>query len=377
MARIINKLQTKDEEVTMNARLKKLQQILSKEKLDGLLVRTFEGDNHNVLYLSGFSGTTAVLLITRKKAYIITDARYFARAQEEAPDFKLVKVQRGKKVSDHVNEAISLAGLTKSSKIGFEAASISVQVGKQWSKDIKAKLQPTVNLIERMRQFKDAGEIELLRKACRITSRVYKEVVPLIKPGMTENQLGFELDMRLRQHGAISNSFPSIIASGPNSAVPHHATGDRKMKAGEPVIMDFGGLFPGGYCSDITRTAFVPGKKPHPKMVEIYRIVLEANKAALKALTVGMLWKDYDKVARDYISDLGYGEYFIHGLGHSLGLLVHDPYNYEKDPFEVGTVITDEPGIYIEGFGGVRIEDDVVVTVSGTERLTTAPYWQF
>jgi Xaa-Pro aminopeptidase len=361
----------------MNTKIKKLQQALVKQKLDGLIVRTFEGDNQNVLYLSGFGGTTGVLLITQKKAFIVTDARYWLRVERECPDLKLVKVERGKKVTEFVNQALKEAGLTATSKIGFEAHHMAVQVAHDWQKEVKAKLVPTTHLVERFRQVKDAIEIAQLRKACKITSRVYNEVVPIIKAGMTENDLCFEVDMRLRKHGAVTNSFTTIIASGPNAALPHHATGNRKMKAGEPVIMDFGGIFDGGYCSDITRTAFVPGKAPDPKMVEIYNIVLGANKAAFKALKPGLMWRDYDKVARDYIDEKGYGEYFIHGLGHSLGLVAHDPYDYVNDAFDAGTVMTDEPGIYIEGFGGVRIEDDVVITKTGAERLTNAPYWQF
>lgn len=361
----------------MNKHLKDLQAALPRHKLDGLLVRTFEGDNQNVFYLSGFGGTTGVLLVTRRRAFIITDARYYARAEKEAPDFTLVRVQRGKKITDHINEALLLAKLTKAHRVGFEAAHIPVQIAGIWKKQVKAKLVPTLHVVERFRQRKDAYEIAELRKACRVTSRVFAEVVPLITPGMTETDVAFELDMRLRRHGAVSNSFPSIVASGPNSAVPHHATGSRKLKAGEPVILDFGGLFPSGYCSDITRTVFVPGKDPHPRMVEIYKIVLGANRAAHRALKPGLMWKEYDKVARDYIAERGYGQYFTHGLGHSLGLVAHDPYDYEHDPFEVGTVVTNEPGIYIDGFGGVRIEDDVVVTSNGAERLTSAGYWKF
>lgn len=361
----------------MNKRLKKLQKSLDTHGIDGLLVRTNEGDNQNVAYLSGFGGSTGVLLVTAKKAYIITDARYYTRATAEAVDFKLVKVQRGKKVTEHINEALSLAGFKKGCKIGFEAAHIPVQIAKIWKTDLKAKLVPTVHVVERFRQYKDEQEVELLRTACKVTSRVYNEVAGLLAPGLTENQVAFEIDMRLRKYGALTNSFTSIVASGPNSAIPHHSTGDRKLKAGEPVVMDFGGLFPGGYCSDITRTAFVPGKKPDAKIQEIYEIVLKANKAARKALKAGMLYRDFDKVARDIIQKSGYGQYFTHGLGHSLGLVAHDPYDYENDPFKVGMVVTDEPGIYIDGFGGVRIEDDLVVTKDGVECLTNAPYWKF
>jgi Xaa-Pro aminopeptidase len=361
----------------MKHRIKKVQKALAKNKLDALLVRVNELDNQNVLYLSGFAGTTAVLVITAKKAYIVTDARYYLRAVEEAPDFKLVKHVRGKKVTEHINEILADEGLKKAARIGFEAGHISVEVAEHWKEELKGTLVPTHHLVERFRQFKDDDEIDMLRKACRSTSKVYNEVAELIRPGMTETEIAFEIDMRLRKHGAITNSFTSIVASGPNSAIPHHATGDRKVKAGEPVIMDFGGLYPGGYCSDITRTVFVPGKKPDKKMVEIYNVVLAANKKAFKALRPGIMWKEFDKVARDHIADAGYGKYFTHGLGHSLGLVAHDPYDYEGTPFDVGMVVTDEPGIYIDGFGGVRIEDDVVVTADGAERLTNAPYWKF
>jgi Xaa-Pro aminopeptidase len=361
----------------MNKRLQKLRAVLKQQKLSGLIVRTNEGDNPNVLYLSGFGGSTAVLVITATKAHIVTDARYYARAEAEATDFKLVKVTRGGKAADYINDSLKESGVSKTGKVGFEAGNTSVSVAKVWHRDLQFNLEPTIHLVERLRQIKDENEIKQLRKACKITSQVFNEVVPLIKPGMTENQVAFELDMRLRVHGAVGNSFTSIVASGPNSAVPHHSTGNRKLKAGEPVVMDFGGLFPGGYCSDITRTVFVPGKAPNPEMIKIYQTVLKANQAAHKALKAGLTWREYDQVARDYINKAGYGQYFTHGLGHSLGLVAHDPYDYEHDPFAPGTVVTNEPGIYIDDFGGVRIEDDVVVTKTGAKRLTTAPYWKF
>jgi len=359
------------------SRVKKIQQALGKQKLDAIIFRVFEGNNQNVLYLSGFGGTTGHLLITKKQAFIIADPRYWLRVADEVRDFKLVKLERGGKLSDIVNDLLAKAKLGPKCRLGFESVHISVDLAGHWKKEFKAELVPTVHFVERFRQFKDDDEIEQLRSACRSTSKVYNEIVPLIKAGMTENQLAFEIDMRLRKLGAVANSFTTIVAAGANAAVPHHATGNTKLKAGDPVVMDFGGLYPGGYCSDITRTAFVPGKKPDARMIEIYNVVLQANKKAFKALKPGIKWKEFDKVARDHIEAAGYGKYFSHGLGHSLGLVAHDPYDYEHDPFDVGMVVTDEPGIYIEGFGGVRIEDDMVVTADGAERLTNAPYWKF
>lgn len=358
-------------------RVQRIQKELQRQKLDALIVRVFESDNQNVLYLSGFGGSSAVLLITQKQAYIIVDPRYWLRVPAEVKHFKMVKLERKASVSAIVNGLLAKAKTGKKPRLGFESTHVSVDLLGRWTKEIKATFVPTVHFVERFRQFKDDEEIEHLRKACRSTSKVYNEVVPLIRPGMTETELCFEIDMRLRKNGATANSFTTIVASGPNSAVPHHSTGNRKLKAGEPVVMDFGGIYTGGYCSDITRTAFVPGKKPDPKIVEIYKIVLEANKKAAKALKPGIMYSEFDKVARDHIETTGYGKYFSHGLGHSLGLVAHDPYDYLNDPFDEGMVVTDEPGIYIEGFGGVRIEDDLVVTADGAERLTTAPYWKF
>lgn len=367
----------------MNKRLKRLQAALPKAKIKGLLLRVNESgqstqpNNQNVLYLSGFGGSTAVLLVTADKALIVADARYWARCKIEAKDFELVKIERGKKVSGAINEALSRAGITAKNKVGFESHRLPHQIWEDWQKELKVTLVATTGMVERLRQYKESGEIAELRAACKATSKVYQEVVALMEAGMTENDIAFEIDMRLRKHGAVDNSFSSIVASGPNSAIPHHATGERKLKPGEPVVMDFGGVFSGGYCSDITRTVFVPGKAPTAKMKEIYNIVLAANQAARKALKPGIMYREYDKVARDYIHQKGYGQYFSHGLGHSLGLEAHDPFDYEHAPLEVGAVFTDEPGIYIDGVGGVRIEDDLVVTADGAERLTMAPYWKF
>ena len=243
-----------------------------------------------------------------------------------------------------------------------------------WERRIPATLVPMEDVVGRIRQYKDDDEIAALRHACRITSNVFQEVARRVRPGMRERDLARELDNTLRNRGAVDNSFETIVASGPNAAIPHHNTGDRRLKPGEPVVMDFGGRFGSGYCSDLTRTVFVPGKKPDPEMRRIYSIVHAANRAAFRALRPGMKWKEYDAVARVHIAQAGYEKEFAHSLGHSLGLEAHDPYDYQHDAIRVGTVLTDEPGIYIEARGGVRIEDDIVMTPNGPKLLTNAPY---
>jgi Xaa-Pro aminopeptidase len=249
----------------MKKRVKKVQKELAKQNLDALLVRVWEGDNQNVLYLSGFAGSTGILLITQDKAFIITDARYYTRAVEEAPAFKLVKHTRGRKTSEHINETLAECGLKKTTRVAFEANRTTVEVADNWKKELKATLVPTHHFVERFRQYKDEDEIKALRKACKATSKVFNEVVPLIKPGVTENEVAFELDMRLRRHGALTNSFSSIVASGPNSAVPHHQTGDRKLKAGEPVVLDFAGSFRVGIAPISQERCLCPAKIPMPK----------------------------------------------------------------------------------------------------------------
>lgn len=369
--------------MALSNRITKLRKVLKTKKLSGILLQVTEcgqslqPNNQNVLYLSGFGGSTAVLLITATKTYIICDARYWSRAALESPEFQLVKLNRGERQTNGINAAFKLAKITKTSSVAFEAAKVTYQTAEIWKKELEAKLVPTLHLVERLRQYKEAAEIAQLKHACAQTDKVYKAIAKFVKAGMTELEVGYEIDMQLRAHGAVDNSFSTIVGSGPNSAIPHHATGDRKLKAGEPVVMDFGGVFPGGYCSDITRTIFVPGKEPTAKMKEVYQIVLAANKAAKAALKPGLMWNEYDKIARDYIDKKGYGKYFTHGLGHSVGLEVHDPFDYGHDALNEGTVITDEPGIYIDGVGGVRIEDDLVVTKDGAIRLTAAPYWKF
>jgi len=335
---------------------------------------THENDNKNVLYMSGFSGTSAILIVTSKEACIGVDSRYTERARVEAPHFTLVDIKSKQSFSDVINEALKGSSDKGIRKIGYEGFRVSVFTVKAWDKKISQKLVPLEDIVGKLRQYKSEDEIRAIRAACHATDKAFQEIRRRIRAGMREIEVAHDIDATLRRHGAIENGFSTIVASGPNAAIPHHNTGDRRLRPGEPVVMDFGGRFKGGYCSDLTRTIFVPGKKPDPEMKHIYEIVLGANRAAFRALRPGITWKAYDGVARSYIEAQGYGEFFAHGLGHSLGLEAHDPYDYRNDSIRVGTVFTNEPGIYLPGRGGVRIEDDLVLTRDGVKKLTMAPY---
>lgn len=358
---------------SFTVRLRLLRAILRKKKIGAFVAYTHEDDNRNVPYLSGFSGTSAILFVTKHSAFIGVDARYTERAKIEAPHFKLIDIKSRQSFSDVIKEAIQQSR-EKVSKIGYEGFRVPVLTAKAWGKVFLKKLMPLEDIVGKLRQYKREDEIRLLRVACRATDKTFEEVRKKIKAGMREIEVAHYIDATLRKYGAIENGFSTIVASGPNAAIPHHNTGERMLRPGEPVVMDFGGRFMGGYCSDLTRTIFVPGKKPDPEMKHVYQVVLGANRAAFRAIKSGMSWKAYDGVARTYITQQGYGEFFTHGLGHSLGLEAHDPYDYKNTPIRSGTVFTNEPGVYLPGRGGIRIEDDILMTKKGPVRLTQSSY---
>ncbi len=359
-------------------RISALRAALRKHRLSGLLVVTIEDSSKNIRYLTGFGGTTGALLITQRGAFLAVDPRYTLRAKSEAAHAKIVDVPKDMKKKgnfvSYAEAALAVARIPKTARIGFESARVSHAMAGAWAHHLPYRLNAVTGMVEKLRQIKDAEELRHLVRAGKITSEVFVRIAKRIRAGQTEREVAETLDIELRKSGAQKNSFDTIVASGPNSAIPHHETGNRRLKAGEPVVLDFGGVFEGGYCSDVTRTVFVPGKKPKPELLEIYRVVRDANKKAFRALKPGMLWKEYDASARSYIEKKGYGAYFTHGLGHSLGLEAHDPYDYAHDALKAGVVMTNEPGIYIPTVGGVRIEDDLVVTKTGARRLTPAPY---
>lgn len=359
-------------------RMRRVRKALTEEGLDAFISVTVEDNNKNVYYLSGFGGTTGALAVSLQGAALAVDARYTLRAKEEAVGARVVpippNVRRSGDFAHYVETAFAALSLPNGAKVGFEGARVSVLMARAWEERLGITLVPTRGIVERLRQVKDAEEIRHLARAGKITGEVFTVVSKKVRAGMTERDIASLLDIELLSRGALGASFKAIVASGKNAAVPHHETGKTKLKAGEPLVMDFGGVFPGGYCSDLTRTIFVPGKKPNSKLMEMYRIVREAQQKAQKVLKPGISWKEYDNAARDYISGKGYGTHFTHGVGHSVGLEVHDPFDHEHGAFKEGMVFSNEPGIYIPNVGGIRIEDDVVITKTGARTLTPAPY---
>ena len=325
-------------------------------------------DLENVRYLSGYTGSAGTILLTADSGVFFTDGRYTLQARDEVRDLNVV-IEPGTKPSE-LNK--HLQALDR--PVSFEADQVTVTRLQRWNEEAAGvSFVPTTGIVQDLRLIKDPGEIDLIRQSVEIVDQVFDQVVGVLSPGMTEREVAIEIDFRMRRLGADGVSFDTIVASGPCSAHPHHHPTNRPLQEGDLVTMDFGALRQ-GYCSDITRT--VAMGEPGPAQAAIYQAVLNAQEEAIDAVRPGMKGMDVDAVARKAIERAGYGEYFTHGLGHSLGREVHDGQAFGKaveQMVAVGMVATIEPGIYVEGVGGVRIEDDVVVTPDGCEVLTRSP----
>ncbi len=356
----------------MKARLEILRDALGFQPFDTLMVLVAE----NRHYLSGygaedgqFDETAGVLLVSRDKAMLITDSRYDLQASREAPLFSVIRYQKG--LFTELPDILSAMG-TK--RLGFESVRLSYDQYRQLSEEISNKklsveLVPSLGLVENQRICKDRMEIEAIRSALSLTESVFLDFIRTVSAGATEKSLAWELEKHLRQAGADSLSFPTIVASGPNSALPHAVPTDRPVRPGEPILFDFG-IKLDGYCSDISRMVYIG--EPDETYRKIYHTVLEAQQKAIRAIRPGQSSKLVDEEARSHITASGYGENFGHGLGHGVGLAIHEAPRLSplKDtPLSPGMISTVEPGIYIENWGGVRLENMVVVTDSGVEVL--------
>jgi Xaa-Pro aminopeptidase len=331
------------------------------------LARFVVSGQHNVRYLSGFTGDTGWLLVEPGSAGLITDFRYEEQAAQEVyPGVKVVTDKRD--VLAASCEALAAVG----GKIGFEAGSLTFAAYEKLAAAVSAELAPYAALLEGYRAVKDTGEIASVARAVEASDAVFAEIVKEIRPGMTEVELAARLDFLLRVRSTDVPPFKTIVASGERGSLPHATPTGKAIRKGDLVTMDFGASVE-GYCSDITRTVVMG--KASDKQREVYQTVLEAQLRAEAGIKAGVKGSEADGLARQHIESKGYGERFGHSLGHGVGLEIHEePRLSQKNenPLEAGAVVTVEPGIYIPGWGGVRIEDMVVVEEGGCRVLTSA-----
>lgn len=329
--------------------------------IDGMLITS----PYNRRYTTNFTGTAGAALITHDAAYFITDFRYTEQAEAQAHGFEVIRY--GKSL---IKEIADQAKQHNIEKLGFEQDHVTFSEWLKYKEEVQAELIPVSGLIEELRMVKTENEVALLKEAADIADAAFKHILDYLKPGAAEIEIANELEFFMRKCGATSSSFDIIVASGWRSALPHGVASDKNIEHGDFVTLDYGALHK-GYVSDITRTVSVG--KPSSQLQEIYHIVLEAQMKAVEEIGPGMTGVEADAIARDLITERGYGQYFGHSLGHGIGLEVHEgpglsPRSDEK--LVPGMLVTVEPGIYLPKIGGVRIEDDILITETGNERLT-------
>ena len=347
----------------MNKRVQAFLDKMEEKELDGIIINNLK----NVYYLTGFWGSNGTVFISRDRQVLVTDARYIIAAKQEVTGFEIFAER---------DELATIAKIAKDmdlSRIGFEDE-ISVSYYHRMQGAFEGlELVPQTQFVEALRMIKDETEIETIRKACSISDQAFHDALEFIKPGKTEIEIANFLDFRMRELGAAGLSFDTILASGINSSKPHAHPMHKPVELGEAITMDFGCLYE-HYVGDMTRTIYLGHVSD--AQAEIYNTVLKANQALIDQAKAGLGFRDFDKIPRDIIVEAGYGEYFTHGIGHGIGLDIHEePYfsQTSTEAIKSGMVLTDEPGIYIEGKYGVRIEDDILITETGCELLTLAP----
>jgi len=346
------------------SKLEKLRATFEQLHIDGLLITS----NYNRRYMTGFTGTAGVVLVSKTKAIFITDFRYTEQAAAQCPDFEIVKHTAS--IFEEVAKVAKELGITK---LGFEQDTLTFASYKQYEQKCEAELVPISGVIEKLRLIKSSAEIKILKEAAKIADAAFEHITSYIRAGITELDVSNELEFFMRKQGATSSSFDIIVASGHRSALPHGVASDKVIEKGDLVTLDFGAYY-NGYVSDITRTVAVG--QPTDQLKEIYDIVLEAQLRGMAGLKAGITGRQADALTRDYITEKGYGPNFGHSTGHGIGLEVHEGpgLSFKSDiVLEPGMVVTCEPGIYIPGIGGVRIEDDTIITNEGNESLTHSP----
>jgi Xaa-Pro aminopeptidase len=343
------------------------QKAFKENKFDGYLVLS----NTNITYLAGFSGASALLIPEKGESIVYVYGLNYEQAKSELSEFKVELVERGEKLMDKIAKQ---AKAFKTEKLAVDA--LNIESWRALSRLLGGEKMLAIDhsFIGELRKVKDANEIKLMRKAADLTSEGLRVAFGALAPGIKEYEVAAEIEYAMRKQGSYGTAFETIVASGLSSAFPHGGCSNRKICEGDLVIVDVGATYK-SYRSDMTRT-FVAGK-PSEKHKRIYQTVKTAQDKAFEAMKPNVKAKDVDGVARKIIEDAGYGEYFVHGLGHGVGLEIHEPpilSPSSTDSLEVGNVVTVEPGIYLVGYGGVRIEDTFLVQKNGAEKLTIGSY---
>ncbi|MBA2942142.1 aminopeptidase P family protein [Paenibacillus sp. CGMCC 1.16610] len=345
-------------------RIERLRKVMQEQNLPAVLIT----NAYNRTYVSGFTGSSGYVLITLDRAILLTDFRYMTQAPQQAKLFEVVEHQA--KVMESVKGLLNQQGITQ---LAFEQGDVSYGDFLGYQAALPGiELLPTAKLVEGIRMVKDDVELQVMQEAADLADQTFSHILSYIKPGVKELDIALEIEMFIRKNGGTSTSFETIVASGERSALPHGKASDRVLQINEFVKLDFGAYYK-GYCSDITRTVMLG--KPTDKHKEIYDIVLEAQLNCLANLKPGITGREGDAYARDVIVKHGYGDYFGHSTGHGLGMEVHESPRLAKTEDTIltpGMVVTVEPGIYLPGFGGVRIEDDAVITDTGIKILTSS-----
>ena len=347
----------------MNKRLKEIKNKLNAINLNALVVTNPVNRN----YLSGFTGSDGFALLTLNKSYLITDSRYTLQATHEVDEFEVIEIKRGTNFNEIINEILEKE---KIKKTGFEFDNITLLRFKNLKSAIKKiKLVPVKGLIESLREIKDQDEINNIKKAVEIAENALIEALKVLKPGITEKEFSAELEYCMRKLGASGTSFETIVASGKRGAFPHGVASDKIIQANELVVIDFGAVY-NGYCSDLTRTVGLGIISEHFK--NLYEVVYKAQKIAVSAFESGVSLSVPDKKARNLLKKFGFDKYFTHGLGHGIGMEIHEApsINCEtKAKALPGMVVTVEPGVYLENEVGIRIENDLIIGENSCEFL--------
>jgi Xaa-Pro aminopeptidase len=357
----------------ISERLPRLREALSGQGLPPAMLVT---GLVNIRYLTGFTGSAGTLFVTPQGPVLLTDGRYLTQAEEQLAAAEVVaaiEVCPAAGQAEAASRIVSDAGIDT---LLLEAAHVSwarqMAFADVWFKGVE--LVPSTGVVEQLRQVKDPGELDRLAEAARIADDALGNVRPQLAQGVSEVEFGRLLDFEMRTLGASEPSFETIVATGPNSAKPHHRPARRLIMAGEPIVLDFGARFE-GYCSDMTRTVWL-SDVGDPELRRAVEVVRQAQAAGVAAVAPGVAAADVDRACREIIEDAGWGDRFVHGTGHGVGLEIHEAPSVSSasaDTLTTGHVVTVEPGVYLPGVGGVRIEDTVVVTDGGCRPLNTTP----